>query len=163
MSEHITEGGLPVDLERQFLDRRPVILCRTCMRPLTWETRTEPGFNPRQGWYDDARTDPLICFSAVDYRHVPLTDREWAYYEAGRQSVTAEPHRATTRIEWAVQKRCYPVGVGIRLYEDDEAGARAAAPKVIGTGAYVLCRTVVEYAPRVTEWRVAPPAIGADQ
>ena len=69
-----------------YLDR-DVVLCRTCMRPLTWETRTEPGYLPRTGWYDDVRSDPLVCFKAIDYRHVPLTAREWAYYKAGRESV----------------------------------------------------------------------------
>lgn len=58
-------------------------LCRTCMRPITHETRTEPGYLPREGWYDDARTDPLVCFKAIDYRHVPLAGRERAYYDAG--------------------------------------------------------------------------------
>jgi hypothetical protein len=64
------------------------------MRPLTWETRTEPGYLPRTGWYDDARSDPLVCFKAVDYRHVPLTAREWAYYEAGQRSVADCEHEA---------------------------------------------------------------------
>jgi hypothetical protein len=65
---------------------RSVVLCRTCMRPLTWETRTEPGYLPRTGWYDDARSDPLVCFKAADYQHVPLTAREWAYYKAGAKT-----------------------------------------------------------------------------
>lgn len=52
------------------------VLCRTCMRPITHETRTEPGYLPRTGWYDDFRNDPIVCFKAADYRHVPLTDRE---------------------------------------------------------------------------------------
>lgn len=47
------------------------------------------------------------------------------------------------RREWGVQKAAYPLGAGIRLYEDDEASAREAAPKVIGSGAYVVCREVV--------------------
>lgn len=79
--EPLSEGGF------RYSDRA-AILCRTCLRPITWETRIEPGFLPRTGWYDDARTDPLICFRAVGYRHEPLTDREWAYYEAGQRSVT---------------------------------------------------------------------------
>jgi hypothetical protein len=77
-SEPRSEGGF------RYSDRSQV-LCRTCMRALTWETRTEPGYLPRTGWYDDARSDPRVCFKAVDYRHVPLTDREWAYYEAGER------------------------------------------------------------------------------
>lgn len=75
-----SEGGF------RYSDRA-AILCRTCLRPLTWETRTEPSFRPRTGWYDDAPSDPLICFKAVGYRHEPLADREWAYYEAGQQSI----------------------------------------------------------------------------
>jgi hypothetical protein len=69
------------------LNERAVILCRTCLRPITWETRTEPGYLPRTGFYDDTRVDALICFCAISYRHEPLTDREWAYYEAGRRGV----------------------------------------------------------------------------
>lgn len=93
------EKDAPVDQMGDPYSDRSAVLCRTCMRPLTWETRVEPGFLPRTGWYDDARSDPLICFKAADYRHVPLTAREWAYYEAGQASVTppAEP-------------RCNPVG-----------------------------------------------------
>lgn len=79
--EPLSEGGF------RYSDRAAT-LCRTCLRPLTWETRTEPGYLPRAGWYDDARSDPLVCFKARNYRHVPLTDREWAYYEAGQRSVT---------------------------------------------------------------------------
>ena len=80
---------MPRDNLRQFLAERDVILCRTCMRPLTWETRTDPGYLPREGWYDDAHSDPLVCFKAADYRHVPLTDREWAYYDAGRKAAAS--------------------------------------------------------------------------
>lgn len=68
---------------------RSAVLCRTCMESLTWETRTEPGYLPRTGWYDGARSDPLVCFKAIHYRHEPLTAREWAYYEAGQRSATS--------------------------------------------------------------------------
>ena len=95
-----------------YLDRSAV-LCRTCLRPLTWETRTEPGYLPRTGWYDDACFGPLVCFKAAGYRHVPLTAREWAYYEAGRNSVTAEPWPVTTRAEKVVACRC-----GHALHDD---------------------------------------------
>jgi hypothetical protein len=88
-ADDLREAAEALGAEWSMLADRNAILCRTCMRPLTRETRTEPGFLPRLGWYDDARTDPLICFRAVDYRHVPLTDREWAYYEAGARSVAA--------------------------------------------------------------------------
>lgn len=86
-AEKIAERPEPVSEGGFAYSDRTAILCRTCLRPLAWETRTEPGYQPRTGWYDDARTDPLICFKAVSYRHEPLTDREWAYYEAGRAEV----------------------------------------------------------------------------
>jgi hypothetical protein len=88
MAENESDAGTD-EMGTPYTDRS-VVLCRTCMRPLTWETRTEPGYLPRTGWYDDARSDPLVCFKAVDYRHVPLTAREWAYYEAGQRSVAEE-------------------------------------------------------------------------
>ena len=46
-------------------------VCHRCGRRITHETRTEPGYLPREGWYDDKRTDPLVCFSAISYRHEP--------------------------------------------------------------------------------------------
>lgn len=51
-------------------------MCRTCGRFITYETRTEPGFLPRTGWYDDKRTDPLVCFRAIHFRHTPATHAE---------------------------------------------------------------------------------------
>ena len=76
----------------------------------------------------------------------------------------AERVRATTRVEWAVQKRSYPLGQGIRLYGDDEASAREAAPKVIGEGAYPICRTVTEFEPLFGDWDTAdqPDATASD-
>lgn len=93
--DHSIERDAGTDEMGNPFTERSAVLCRTCMRPLTWETRTEPGYLPRTGWYDDARSDPLVCFKAADYRHVPLTAREWAYYEAGRASASdldAEVH-----------------------------------------------------------------------
>lgn len=81
LTPHPADNGTTVT----HLAERALILCRTCLRPITWETRTEPGFKPRTGFYDDARVDALVCFKAVSYRHEPLTDREWAYYEAGQK------------------------------------------------------------------------------
>ena len=67
----------------------PSTLCRTCLRPIVHETRTEPGFLPREAWYDDCRIDAITCFKAADYCHVPMTDRERAYYEAGARAALA--------------------------------------------------------------------------
>lgn len=86
--DQLSKGPSPTTTAiNEALDQAPEIpdqvLCRTCMRPITFETRTEPGYLPREGWYDDARVDALVCFKAVSYNHVPLSDRERAYYEAG--------------------------------------------------------------------------------
>lgn len=64
-------------------------ICRTCLRRITHETRVEVGRFQREGWYDDARVDAIVCFKARDYRHVPLSDRERACYEAGIQAAVA--------------------------------------------------------------------------
>ena len=69
-----------------------VAICRTCARPITLETRTEPGYLPRTGWYDDCRADALVCLKAIDYRHVPLEGRERAIYDAGYRA----GHKATS-------------------------------------------------------------------
>lgn len=44
--------------------------CRYCRKPITYGTRTEPGYLPRTGWRD-AHREPLVCFSARDLTHVP--------------------------------------------------------------------------------------------
>lgn len=88
------EGGLPVFEKPRPADAtagdtkadsaaKSSTLCRTCMRPITHETRTEPGYLPREGWYDDSSVDALVCFKARDYAHVPMTDMERAYFDAG--------------------------------------------------------------------------------
>lgn len=64
-------------------------ICRTCALPITFATVEEPGYLPRTGWSDGARTDALVCFSAVHYRHVPLVGRERAIWD--KATNTAEP------------------------------------------------------------------------
>lgn len=45
--------------------------CRTCRRPITFETVDVPGYLLRTGWSDRSPRDGLVCFSAIHYRHVP--------------------------------------------------------------------------------------------
>jgi hypothetical protein len=61
------------------------VLCRTCLAPI-WNEGGTIGHRKRdEGWSDriERGGDSLICFSALHYRHEPLTDRERAYYDAG--------------------------------------------------------------------------------
>lgn len=59
-------------------------ICRTCLAPIWFEqgeidgrTRTDPD------WSDRIKRggDSLVCFKAVEYRHIPLTGREAAIYD----------------------------------------------------------------------------------
>lgn len=45
--------------------------CRTCGKPITYEVVEEHDRLPRTGWSDGFRRDALVCFSAIDYRHIP--------------------------------------------------------------------------------------------
>lgn len=122
----LTEGGF------RYSDRA-AILCRTCLRPLTWETREEPGYNPRTGWYDDARSDPLVCFKAREYRHVPLTDREWAYYEAGQRSVLSPADGDAPKV-CGCPCHAGNLGTACRKNRCEREACRAAAARVLSTG-----------------------------
>lgn len=46
-------------------------ICRTCGLPITYTVVEEYGYKPRTGWSDGNRSDPLVCFKAAHYRHVP--------------------------------------------------------------------------------------------
>ena len=59
-------------------------ICRTCVRPIWWETGAV-GHHEKTGWSDRIKRggDSLVCFSAIEYRHKPLEGREAAIYDAG--------------------------------------------------------------------------------
>jgi hypothetical protein len=61
-------------------------ICRTCLHPI-WNEGVEVGYQHREGWSDRVNHsgDSLVCFSAVDYRHVPLVGREAAIYDRAYQ------------------------------------------------------------------------------
>ena len=61
-------------------------ICRTCVRPIWQELGTIDG-KPRQGWSDriERGGDSLVCFKAIDYRHVPIEGREAAIYDIALQ------------------------------------------------------------------------------
>lgn len=58
-------------------------VCRTCLAPI-WNEGGMVGYRRRnEGWSDriERGGDSLVCFKAVDYRHVPLDGREAAIYD----------------------------------------------------------------------------------
>ena len=71
-------------------------VCRTCLEPIWNEGGTVGHRKVDAGWSDriEQGGDSIVCFRAVHYRHVPLTGREAAIYDAafrrGRESKTEE-------------------------------------------------------------------------
>ena len=63
-------------------DERGEGICRTCTQPI-WFEIGEIDHREREGWSDRIKRggDSLVCFKAVEYRHVPLTGREAAVYD----------------------------------------------------------------------------------
>lgn len=58
-------------------------ICRTCLAPI-WNEGGTIGRRKREtGWSDriERGGDSLVCFKAVEYRHVPLTGREAEIYD----------------------------------------------------------------------------------
>ena len=45
--------------------------CRNCRRPIVYAVVEEYGHLPRTGWSDGFPRDALICFRAIDHRHIP--------------------------------------------------------------------------------------------
>lgn len=58
-------------------------ICRTCLAPI-WNEGGTIGRRKREtGWSDriERGGDSLVCFKAVEYRHVPLKGREAEIYD----------------------------------------------------------------------------------
>ena len=58
-------------------------ICRTCLKPIWNEGGTIGRRTIPSGWSDriERGGDSLVCFSSIDYRHVPLKGREAAIYD----------------------------------------------------------------------------------
>lgn len=63
--EHITD----TDPNRPALGTTAT--CRTCGKPITFQTVFETGYLPRVGWSDQAPRDALVCFRAANLTHSP--------------------------------------------------------------------------------------------
>lgn len=58
-------------------------ICRTCLAPIWNEGGTIRYRRRDTGWSDriERGGDSLVCFKAIEYRHVPLTGREAEIYD----------------------------------------------------------------------------------
>ena len=62
-------------------------ICRTCLWPIWNEGGTVGHIKRDEGWSDrnERGGDSLVCFKAVEYRHVPLVTREAAIYDRAHE------------------------------------------------------------------------------
>lgn len=77
-------------------DQRGIGICRTCLAPI-WNEGGTIGRNRREtGWSDriERGGDSLVCFKAVEYRHVPLTGREACIYDRAYELAARAVDRA---------------------------------------------------------------------
>lgn len=89
----------PIHRAADALERNEGI-CRTCLAPIWNEGGTVGHIKRAEGWSDriERGGDSLVCFKAVDYRHVPLEGREAAIYDRAHErgaaaAVAAEAER----------------------------------------------------------------------
>lgn len=75
-------------------------ICRTCLMPIWNEGGTIAGRERPTGWSDRIKRggDSLVCFKAIEYRHVPLIDREAEIYDVALSrsatvSIPPQPER----------------------------------------------------------------------
>lgn len=67
----------------EYAEERRAGICRTCLAPI-WNEGGTIGHQHRDtGWSDRVERggDSLVCFRAVEYRHVPLKGREAHIYD----------------------------------------------------------------------------------
>lgn len=79
----VTTNG-PATQSAEHAEERGQGICRTCLAPI-WNEGGTIGRKKRvTGWSDrnERGGDSLVCFSAIEYRHVPLTGREACIYDA---------------------------------------------------------------------------------
>jgi hypothetical protein len=58
-------------------------ICRTCLAPIWNEGGTVNNAKRAEGWSDriERGGDSLVCFKAIEYRHIPLAGREAVIYD----------------------------------------------------------------------------------
>ena len=77
------EDGAMSDVRAAGAETRGQGICRTCLAPIWNEGGKIGGRRRAEGWSDRVIPggDDLVCFKAVEYRHVPLTGREAVIYD----------------------------------------------------------------------------------
>lgn len=83
-SKERADGAVAAFHRAEDADERGEGICRTCLAPIWNEGGTIDRRHRAEGWSDriERGGDSLVCFRAVDYRHVPLTGREAGIYDS---------------------------------------------------------------------------------
>lgn len=124
-------------------------ICRTCCEPIWNEGGTVGGDKRDEGWSDriERGGDSLVCFKAVDYRHVPLDGREAAIYDrAHSHGVASVP--APVETAPAQTSTCHHCGAvtTIRVVHSDGTQVDLGNPDQAGIVECALCdRQLVEF------------------
>lgn len=79
-----SDGAVAAFHRAQDAAERGEGICRTCLEPIWNEGGTIGRRHESEGWSDriERGGDSIVCFRAVDYRHVPLTGREACIYDS---------------------------------------------------------------------------------
>lgn len=83
-----TSEAAELDFHRaEDAEQRGEGICRTCLAPIWNEGGTIGHQRQETGWSDriERGGDSLVCFKAIEYRHVPLTGREACIYDRAYQ------------------------------------------------------------------------------
>ncbi|WP_382307319.1 hypothetical protein [Herbiconiux sp. UC225_62] len=91
----MTENEERQPLTAEHAEERGQGICRTCLAPIWNEGGTVGHVQRDTGWSDRIKQggDSLVCFKAIDYRHVPLEGREAAIYDRALIRTPADSSR----------------------------------------------------------------------
>lgn len=83
MTMNENEKPETLTLLAEHAEERGQGICRTCLQPIWNEGGTIGRRQHPTGWSDRIVRggDSLVCFKAIEYRHVPLVDREAHIYD----------------------------------------------------------------------------------
>lgn len=101
-------------------------ICRTCLAPIWNEGGTIGRRHRGTGWSDriERGGDSLVCFKAVEYRHVPLEGREAEIYDFALFRAESEGYRRFTAAYRSRSGSIFPLGVETAVRATAESAAR---------------------------------------
>lgn len=102
MTDNQTTEKAQIEFHRaEDAEERGEGICRTCLAPIWNEGGTVGHLKRDEGWSDRIERGgaSLVCFRAVEYRHVPLTGREACIYDKAMERGLAESARPVANVQ----------------------------------------------------------------